>query len=161
VTDLTVCPSYGGYGPIVHPGSGRIRHEAAEGPRSDDSISYMEGDMPERETLERAREDAREGKSPSTQAGEFVNRLEPLRIGEEGGAHEGAGPTEGRGAQGGTDAGAAPVELGVGARQRLWTTSPESIRTRPPRRLALPTRIRRLKAEGSPSASYSGPRWSW
>jgi len=28
--------------------------------------------MPERETVERAREDAREGKSPSTQAGEFV-----------------------------------------------------------------------------------------
>jgi hypothetical protein len=28
--------------------------------------------MPERETLERAREDAREGKSPSTQAGEFI-----------------------------------------------------------------------------------------
>ena len=28
--------------------------------------------MPERETIERAREDAREGESPSTQAGEFV-----------------------------------------------------------------------------------------
>ena len=28
--------------------------------------------MPERETIERAQEDAREGKSPSTQAGEFV-----------------------------------------------------------------------------------------
>ena len=28
--------------------------------------------MPERKTLERAQEDAREGKSPSTQAGEFV-----------------------------------------------------------------------------------------
>lgn len=28
--------------------------------------------MPEQETIERAREDAREGKSPSTQAGEFV-----------------------------------------------------------------------------------------
>jgi hypothetical protein len=28
--------------------------------------------MPERETLERAREDARKGKSPTTQAGEFV-----------------------------------------------------------------------------------------
>jgi hypothetical protein len=28
--------------------------------------------MPEQETLERAREDEREGKSPSTQAGEFV-----------------------------------------------------------------------------------------
>jgi hypothetical protein len=28
--------------------------------------------MPEKETLERAREDAREGRSPSTQAGEFI-----------------------------------------------------------------------------------------
>jgi hypothetical protein len=28
--------------------------------------------MPDKETIERAREDAREGKSPSTQAGEFV-----------------------------------------------------------------------------------------
>jgi hypothetical protein len=28
--------------------------------------------MPKKETVERAREDAREGKSPSTQAGEFV-----------------------------------------------------------------------------------------
>jgi len=28
--------------------------------------------MPEKETIDRAREDAREGKSPSTQAGEFV-----------------------------------------------------------------------------------------
>ncbi len=28
--------------------------------------------MPEKQTIERAREDAREGKSPSTQAGEFV-----------------------------------------------------------------------------------------
>jgi hypothetical protein len=28
--------------------------------------------MPDEETIKRAREDAREGKSPSTQAGEFV-----------------------------------------------------------------------------------------
>ena len=28
--------------------------------------------MPEKQTIERAREDAREGKSASTQAGEFV-----------------------------------------------------------------------------------------
>jgi len=28
--------------------------------------------MPERETIERAHEDAREGKAPTTQAGEFV-----------------------------------------------------------------------------------------
>src|SRR5258707_9146552 len=37
--------------------------------------------MPEEETVERAREDEREGKSPSTQAGEFV-REEMEHIGE-------------------------------------------------------------------------------
>jgi hypothetical protein len=39
--------------------------------------------MPEKETLERAREDEREGKSPSTQAGEFVREeMEHIREGE-------------------------------------------------------------------------------
>jgi len=34
---------------------------------------FLKGEnMPEKETLERARQDEREGKSPSTQAGEFV-----------------------------------------------------------------------------------------
>ena len=41
--------------------------------------------MPERETLERARQDAREGKSPSTQAGEFVREeIHHLREGKHG-----------------------------------------------------------------------------
>jgi hypothetical protein len=41
--------------------------------------------MPEEETLERAREDKREGKSPSTQAGEFVREeMEHIRKGEHG-----------------------------------------------------------------------------
>ena len=41
--------------------------------------------MPEQETIERAREDAREGKSPSTQAGEFVREeMEHLREGKHG-----------------------------------------------------------------------------
>jgi len=41
--------------------------------------------MPEKETLERAREDEREGKSPSTQAGEFVREeMEHIREGEHG-----------------------------------------------------------------------------
>src|SRR4051812_47688802 len=41
--------------------------------------------MPEKETLERAREDKREGKSPSTQAGEFVREeMEHIREGEHG-----------------------------------------------------------------------------
>ena len=41
--------------------------------------------MPEKETLERARKDKREGKSPSTQAGEFVREeMEHVREGKHG-----------------------------------------------------------------------------
>jgi len=41
--------------------------------------------MPEQETVEKAREDAREGKSPSTQAGEFVREeMEHIREGKHG-----------------------------------------------------------------------------
>jgi hypothetical protein len=41
--------------------------------------------MPEKETIERAKEDAREGKSPSTQAGEFVREeIEHIREGKHG-----------------------------------------------------------------------------
>src|SRR5437867_874479 len=41
--------------------------------------------MPEKETLERAREDKREGKAPSTQAGEFVREeIELIRKGAHG-----------------------------------------------------------------------------
>jgi hypothetical protein len=41
--------------------------------------------MPERKTLERAREDAREGKSPTTQAGEFVREeIHHVREGKHG-----------------------------------------------------------------------------
>ena len=41
--------------------------------------------MPEKETIKRARKDKREGKSPSTQAGEFVREeIEHIREGEHG-----------------------------------------------------------------------------
>ncbi len=41
--------------------------------------------MPERETIDRAQEDAREGKSPSTQAGEFVREeIHHVREGKHG-----------------------------------------------------------------------------
>src|ERR1700747_1284794 len=41
--------------------------------------------MPEEETLERARQDKREGKAPSTQAGEFVREtMEHIREGKHG-----------------------------------------------------------------------------
>src|SRR5436853_6160700 len=43
--------------------------------------------MPEKETIARAREDAREGKSPSTQAGEFVREeMHHVREGKHGAA---------------------------------------------------------------------------
>src|ERR1700730_9672038 len=43
------------------------------------------GSMPEKETIERAREDARQGKAPSTQAGEFVREeIEHIREGKHG-----------------------------------------------------------------------------
>jgi len=43
--------------------------------------------MPEKQTLERAREDAREGKSPTTQAGEFVREeMHHVREGKHGAA---------------------------------------------------------------------------
>ena len=43
--------------------------------------------MPEKETVERAREDAREGKAPSTQAGEFVREeMHHIREGKHGAA---------------------------------------------------------------------------
>jgi hypothetical protein len=55
-------------------------------PRNETCCSFLRGDpMPEKETLERAREDAREGKSPSTQAGEFVREeMEHIREGKHG-----------------------------------------------------------------------------
>ena len=41
--------------------------------------------MPEKETIERARKDAREGKAPSTQAGEFVKEeMDHIREGKHG-----------------------------------------------------------------------------
>jgi len=41
--------------------------------------------MPEQQTVERAREDVREGKSPSTQAGEFVREeIHHIRKGKHG-----------------------------------------------------------------------------
>jgi len=41
--------------------------------------------MPDKQTLEHAREDAREGKAPSTQAGEFVKEeMDHIREGKHG-----------------------------------------------------------------------------
>jgi len=42
--------------------------------------------MPEKETLEKAEQDKREGKAPSTQAGEFEGSTRPRRRGPQGAA---------------------------------------------------------------------------
>src|SRR5438105_4140972 len=48
-------------------------------------IRREEATMPERKTIERAREDKREGKAPTTQAGEFVREeMEHIREGKHG-----------------------------------------------------------------------------
>src|ERR1700675_830198 len=50
-----------------------------------DTLNVGGRTMPEKETLERAHEDAREGKSPSTQAGEFVREeMHHIREGKHG-----------------------------------------------------------------------------
>jgi len=49
------------------------------------SLIFEEAIMPEKRTLERAQEDKREGKAPSTQAGEFVREeMEHIREGKHG-----------------------------------------------------------------------------
>jgi len=46
---------------------------------------FCRTDMPEKKTIERARRDAREGKAPTTQAGEFVHEeMEHIRKGKHG-----------------------------------------------------------------------------
>jgi hypothetical protein len=46
---------------------------------------WKEGHMPERKTIKRARQDAREGKAPTTQAGEFVREeIHHVREGKHG-----------------------------------------------------------------------------
>src|SRR5207247_1825386 len=49
------------------------------------SLAERNKDMPKKKTIERARDDEREGKSPSTQAGEFVREeIELIRKGAHG-----------------------------------------------------------------------------
>ena len=62
---------------------GRCHRASSRGTR----LQEVEVAMPEKETVERAREDAREGKSPSTQAGEFVREeMHHVREGKHGAA---------------------------------------------------------------------------
>jgi hypothetical protein len=90
--------------------------------------------MPEAETIERAREDAREGKSPSTQAGEFV-REEMHHIRE--GKH-GARSTK------------QAIAIGLSKARRA------GVKLRPPRRRTASARTRRQAARDARKGAAPG-----
>src|SRR5436309_824290 len=75
---------------VIHAtvGRGASGHDAAAGVTELPCATQRaqeEDVMPEKETIERAHEDAREGKSPSTQAGEFVREeMHHVREGKHG-----------------------------------------------------------------------------
>ena len=75
--------------------------------------------MPEKRTIERAEQDAREGKSPTTQAGEFVREeIHHVREGKHGGAFGQAGHRD-RAVEGAARRGeTAPSTEGNGVRRR-------------------------------------------
>src|SRR5437764_12791874 len=63
----------------------RVNQGTAQDYDQDDLWQRNHFAMPEQETVERAQEDEREGKSPSTQAGEFVREeMEHIREGKHG-----------------------------------------------------------------------------
>ena len=117
-----------------------------------------EGEMPEKETIARARRDRREGKSPSTQAGEFV-REEMHHVRE--GKH-GARSSKQAIAIGLSKARRAGVKLPrrrgrstAASKQHTASSGTKRARKRPSARRS--TAIKRaLRREGHSAASHSG-----
>ena len=117
--------------------------------------------MSEQETIERAREDAREGKSPSTQAGEFVREeIHHIREGK-----HGAASTKQAIAIGLSKARRSGVKLGpprgtVSARTKAQAARDSrkaesgSARTKPSHKRSRAT-SRALKREGRKAASHA------
>ncbi len=104
--------------------------------------------MPEKETLERAQEDKREGKSPSTQAGEFVREeMEHIREGK-----HGAASTKQAIAIGLSKARRAGVKLGVPKRGRASTR----VRKQAQRDLKKGQTARKKKPSAKRSRAVSG-----
>jgi len=92
--------------------------------------------MPEAETIERAREDAREGKSPSTQAGEFVREeIHHVREGK-----HGARSTK------------QAIAIGLSKARRA------GVKLRPPRKRAASERTRRQAAREARKAASGSHR---
>jgi Family of unknown function (DUF6496) len=117
--------------------------------------------MPEKKTLERARRDRREGRAPSTQAGEFIReQIEHIRKGK-----HGARSTKQAIAIGLSEARRAGVDLPPPAKGKTSERTRKSAARAyalghgaPPRRAATPKRARASKAalerEGHEAASH-------
>jgi hypothetical protein len=103
--------------------------------------------MPEKKTLERARKAKRSGKSPSTQAGEFIREeIHHIREGK-----HGAQSTEQAIAIGLSKARRAGVKLGRPPRARARSGGSRS-KSRPASRAALASHARRTARERGPAA---------
>jgi len=111
------------------------------------------GGMPEKETIERAQEDAREGKAPSTQAGEFV-REEIHHVRE--GKHGVRSPEQAI-AIGLSKARKAGVKLpppsGSASSSKQSSTGKQSSRRQKPSRKRSQATLKALKTEGRSGAS--------
>jgi hypothetical protein len=110
------------------------------------------GPMPEKETLEAARRDAAEGKSPSTQAGEFVREeIHHVREGK-----HGARSTKQAIAIGLSKARRAGVKLpAIGSKRTRRKAAQDSARAgRTPSPKRAHASLRRLKREGRSAASH-------
>src|SRR5437016_3155534 len=115
--------------------------------------------MPEQETIERAREDKREGKAPTTQAGEFVREeIEHVRQGK-----HGARSTKQAIAIGLSKARRAGVKLpppqGTASRRTRAQAARDNAKGQTSGHAASPRRSRAIRAalqrEGSGAASHS------
>ena len=103
--------------------------------------------MPEKETLERAEEDRREGKSPSTQAGEFVREeIHHVREGK-------------HGARSAKQAIAIGLSKARRAGVRLPPPARGKRRARSSRRPGMSARAGR-RADASPPRAARGRRWA-
>jgi hypothetical protein len=117
------------------------------------TLTQLEDAMPEKETIKRARRDKRQGKSPSTQAGEFVREeIHHVREGK-----HGARNTKQAIAIGLSKARRAGVKLGTPKRASAATRrSAQSARRRAGKRVSSKrsqAMRRKLKREGHSAAS--------
>ena len=120
--------------------------------------------MPEKETLERAHEDAREGKSPSTQAGEFVREeIHHVREGKHGArsAKQAIAIGLSKARRAGVDL-PAPKKGSRKTRQAAARDRKRGSRTKPRSAKRSKASLRWLKREGHRAASKTimmGPFW--